>query len=296
MANTMSENHAYRNMWSMGTRLDILMPGVDDEVADRVYRSVREETDRLENILSIYRETSVFSRLNRKAGETPCIVDADVFHLFTRLLHFQTFTLGYFDITLGTGQKKDRPSPGPDQNRSIILDPEHLTVRFTGPEVRIDSGAFGKGLALNSIKKILLKEGIHHSFISFGESSVQTLGHHPYGDHWKVGIRDLFRTGTNVYVFGMTDGSVSTSGNTPNNKNKYPEGHIINPFTREKFRGYVLMCVSGPDALVTEVLSTALILAGEDEQAEILGNFQEYRAVRISYRDHQAEPLVNELS
>ena len=57
----MSENNAYRYTMSMGTRLDVLMPGMEDETADTVFFNIRDEMERLENMLSIYREDSVFS-------------------------------------------------------------------------------------------------------------------------------------------------------------------------------------------------------------------------------------------
>ncbi len=292
----MPDNNAYRYTISMGTRLDVLMPGVEDDKADAVFSNIRDEMERLENILSIYREDSVFSRLNKKAAILPYRVDQEVFSLLYRLLGYNTRTLGYFDVTLGTGIEQDPEMTGGTlANRGIILDHGKMEVSFDSEKVKIDSGAFGKGLALNSIKKILRQSQILNAFISFGESSVLTLGHHPYGDHWKTGIKDLFTPGKNAYVFETVDGSVSTSGNSPNNEGKYPDGHIINPRNGEKVRGHQLMCVAGPDPLEAEVLSTALILAEEDEKKTILENFPGYRAVHISYEGKNSGAQVDEL-
>ena len=90
------------------------------------------------------------------------------------------------------------------------------------------------------MKKILLKSKIFNAFISFGESSVLALGKHPYGDFWRVGIKDLFHDRKNAYVFDLLDGSVSTSGNSPNNEGKYPDGHVIDPDQATKSRGISL--------------------------------------------------------
>ena len=75
-------------MYSMGTRLDILMPGTDDEPADQICREIRIEMDRLEKILSIYRNDSLFSFLNENAARSNCPVDQEVFDLFSQLQAF----------------------------------------------------------------------------------------------------------------------------------------------------------------------------------------------------------------
>ncbi len=280
----------------MGTRLDILMPGTDDEPADQICKEIRIEMDRLEKMLSIYRNDSLFSFLNENAARSNCPVDQEVFDLFSQLAGFHHLTLGYFDITMGTGIDHSREvKEGQVPDQGIVLDVANCTVGFNSPRINIDSGAFGKGLALNSIKKILGQSKIYNAFVSFGESSVLTLGHHPYGDHWKVGIKDMFRTDRNVFVFDINDGSVSSSGNSLNNETKYPEGHIVNPYSGNKVEGYQLVCVAGPDAMEAEVLSTALILAGDDERAVILGNFSGYTAVKISYPGKNADPVLEKL-
>ncbi len=280
----------------MGTRLDILLPGTDEETGDLAVRNIRDEVERIENMLSIYREDSLFSRMNEQAAREPYRVDQEVFSIFSRMMDFNNRTLGYFDITLGSGRENDSGTPtGSVVNKGIFLDRENMAIGFTSPRVKIDSGAFGKGLALNSIKKILLQAKIYNAFISFGESSVLTMGHHPHGDHWKVGIRDLFREEKNIFIFDLNDGSVSTSGNTPNNEGKYPQGHIVHPGKGMRIGGYALVAVAGPDPLEAEVLSTALFPAIDTERMTILANFPEYRAVKVSYEDSGAEPVIEEL-
>ncbi len=283
-------------MYSMGTRLDMLLPGTEDEIADRVFYIISEEVERLEAVLSIYRENSVFSILNRNAAKHPVHVEIEVMNLFSQLFRFNVLTLGYFDIALGTARKAaEQDEIYTSDHPGFVLDESAMTVGFDTSDIRIDSGAFGKGLALKSIKKILLEAKIYNAFISFGDSSVLTLGHHPFGDHWKVGINDLFSVGRNVFVFDITDGSISTSGNSPNNEKKYPEGHIVNPLNGETVKGYTLMCVAGPDPLEAEVISTALLAADRDLQLSILSNFPGYRAVMIDYSNNPDKPAVTEL-
>ena len=283
-------------MWAMGTRLDILLPETDEEKANLAIRNIGDEVERIENLLSIYRKDSIFSRMNEQAAREPYRVDQEVFSIFSRVLDFNDRTLGYFDITLGTGREIDSPSPdGSVAGRGIFLDRDNMAIGFTSSRVKIDSGAFGKGLALNSIKKILLQSKIYNAFISFGESSVLTMRHHPHGDHCKVVIRDLFRDNKNVFVFDLNDGSVSTSGNSPNNEGKYPGGHIIHPGRGIRIGGYRLIAAAGPDPLEAEVISTALFAADEEDQRTIIGNFPLYRAVKISYDEKDAEPVIEEL-
>ncbi len=287
----------------MGTRLEMVLPGVDNEIADKIFEVIREDIDRHEKMLSIYIEDSEFSGINQNAGNAPHKVSSECFKLITSLITYHKLTNGCFDPTLGF-VKNDLFEPEDEEiqlitkidiHNRIGLDFDNHTVSFRIPGIKLDSGAFGKGYALDSLKKILLSYKINNAFISFGDSSVMTIGKHPAGEFWKIGIRDLADERSNAWIFEMNDGSVSTSGNTINNRRKNMGGHIFNPQNSSFEERQAVVSVKGPSAFETEILSTALFVANRDYRKEIMNNFPQYKAVELVYSVEENKTLVSEI-
>ena len=96
--------------------------------------------------------------------------------------------------------------------KQVILDRDKMTIHFRNEVVQVDFGGFGKGYALERIRKLLLSHGILNAFISFGESSVLALGNHPHGTGWKAGVNHQMITGNSLFSFDLQNESLSTSG------------------------------------------------------------------------------------
>ncbi|MFP4367355.1 MAG: FAD:protein FMN transferase [Bacteroidales bacterium] len=287
----------YRNLFSMGTRMDIVLPETDDYFADQLLAVIKEQLQELEDRISIYNDTSVFSKLNREASSKPVIIDPDIFQMIEELAVLSEKTRCYFDFTIGKilelKRNKDTFYPGDGEQLKHLLektgikflkiDRENLSVKFKSPYISLDSGAFGKGAALDAIKTILNKKLVNTGFISFGESSILAIGSHPFGDSWKTGITNMFNPKENVYLLELKDEFMSVSGITPQNLKKYGTGHILNPKTAEPVNSFRQSAVAGKKGLVTEALSTALLCAPEVERDAIMDNFPGYKAVIIEY-------------
>ncbi len=292
----------YRNLFAMGTRMDMVLPGIDEETGDYIFTLISKEIFRLEEMLSNYNQSSSLSLLNQSAFQAPFYPEDELFGLILDLKRFHINTFGYFDVSLCKYNGSDNEQMPANQRlaipvsgiNDIILNPENKSVQFSTKDIFIDSGGFGKGLALEKIKKLLSDHNINDAFISFGESSVLSVGNHPFGVGWKVSIPDIYSS-ESVYEFHLKNYSLSVSGNTPSNMNKYPEGHIINPFTGIYVDKKGILCVTGPSAFVAEILSTALFIAGNEEQIRILRNFPDYEAVSILYSKNSEVAQVNQI-
>ena len=292
----------YRNLFAMGTRFDMVLPGIDEETGDFVFSLIRKEIQRLEEMLSNYIEFSTLSKLNKTAPKSPFVADNELFELICDLKRMYSASLGYFDISIGnytgSGSAKAaeglRPKPFSGSLDEIVTNDVEKSIWFATPRLTIDSGGFGKGFTLENVKKVLSDHNINQGFISFGESSVLVLGNHPFGEGWKVSIPDIYSS-ESVCVFHLKNNALSVSGNTPANLIKYPQGHIINLVAGARVSKSGLVCVSGPSAFYAEILSTALFIAGEKEQKQILNNFPGYKAVRVSYEPDSKTPDIKEI-
>ena len=295
---------AYRSLYVMGTRLEVVFPGMDDEMADAVFNRISIRMKEDEKKLSIYHPDTLFSKINRQASQEAFQLDEPSFQLISDLMDYSRKTRGFFDPTLGI-LKKDLFGESETETETmltmkaeerIVLNREDMTVKFQHPLVKLDPGGFGKGYGLENLKKILFSYKIKDAFISFGDSSVMTIGRHPAGDYWKIGIRNPLNDDENAWVFQMNEGSVSTSGNSRHNRSRTHKGHIYNPGKQRFETRKSLVSVQGPSALDAEVLSTALFVAGENERQLILENFPQYKAIEIVYLEDIEQTEIKELN
>ncbi len=274
----------------MGTRFNILLPGIDNHSGDEFFSSVTNELLRIEKLLSCFLPDSDISYINENAYKKPISVNDEVFDILSECLNFQKLTQDIFDIGLGKiidNLSKKQPKSEPENMinnagaKNIILDDSGRTVRFATPQVKINLGGYGKGYALQKILEILKKSEIKTALMSFGESSVTCLGKHPHGKYWPVGIQDFYQKEKSLTTFKVVDGSVSTSGNLQN------ENHIINPVNGNPITEKMSISVKSDSAVVAEVLSTALMIASDNLIEKILKSFPKEEVIRVEYNDNK---------
>jgi thiamine biosynthesis lipoprotein len=281
----------------MGTRCDLLIPGITQEGGDHTLGLIRREVDRLESLLSRYRKGAEISLLNDEASIKPVPVSAELFIILQKCIRWNEMTLGYFDIGLGTMRDAWKSNTDMDPLQAgeltgktgimnVLLNTADNSVFFSSQAVKLDLGAVGKGIALEHIRRILQRESIQNALVSFGDSSVLAHGNHPYGDTWAVGIQDPENPEKMEYVFYLKDQSLSTSGISKKNSLRPDRilGHILNPKTGIPLSKRATMSVVSTDPVEAEVLSTTLLCAPDVEHEQILKNFKPVRYKEIQYQ------------
>ena len=71
------------NRTAMACRFEVTLPA-DERQGVAVAVEALNEIDRIEDQLTVFRDTSVISALNRKAAEQPVQIDKDVFDLLSQ--------------------------------------------------------------------------------------------------------------------------------------------------------------------------------------------------------------------
>lgn len=236
----------------MHTRFDIVMMSIDKEPAEAVWEDICSELERLWHMLDRFDPSSEVSLLNSVAADTPVEVSDTMVEVLRLCALYHERTLGIFDVT-----KRDFSRVRLAGN----------AVSFSSPDTFIDLGGFAKGYAVRKVRDFLRGAGIENAYVDFGGSTILGMGHHPFGDSWKVSLQNPF-TGNSIGEFSLRDSTLSTSGNTP----EYA-GHIINPRTGAKIAGKIASTVMSPDPLDAEVLSTVWLIAGAQQRQEVRKNF-----------------------
>jgi thiamine biosynthesis lipoprotein len=291
-----TEQRLYHNIGhAMGTRLDIIIHGVEEEEGERAFGMAIREVRRIEKLLSRFDQDNPIATINRLGFKQSLTVDQELFGILLRCREYYELSKGIFDIGLGrvvTEIKEKKPSAEIIREmlrhsgfKNIRLEEGEKTVKFDGKYVELDFGGFGKGYALERIRTLFVDTDISDSFISFGDSSVLAMGNHPHGQGWKSGIRHHFRPEESLFTFTLIEESLSTSGT----------GHILDPSGGKGSEAYRNISVASADPVESEVLSTALIAADVKKQIEILKNFAACRALEVSY-EGDGKPTIRELN
>jgi len=240
----------------MGTRFDMVMVGKNKSASEAIWGEVSAELERLNSMLNRFDKTSEISRINREAFVNSVRVSSEMWSILRSCKHYHSRTFGLFDITLKDFSK-------------VVLSEETSSVAFLQPNVSLDLGGFAKGYAMRKIKKMLIDAEVRHCFVDFGNSAVLGIGHHPYGDSWKVSIENPFNKAQILHETALKDEALSVSGNTPSYT-----GHIVRPDSGNATQARQLICVTASDPLDAEVLTTALMIADQEEKKQLIRNFE----------------------
>ena len=281
----------YHNHFAgMGTRFDLVLPGIDTANGDKIYRQIKAEIGRLEKKLSRFLPDSELTYINQHAAKNFVKVDKEWITILEECRKYYISTYSCFDVTLQQNFGKDHNKLSEVDN--IVIDKNDVTVHFANPGIKIDLGGFGKGYALDRVNDILRSFNVKNALVSFGESSILALGKHPYGNHWNIGVQHLFKPGENIFVFNLENNNMSTSGMLARNgKLHYRKTALINPINGQPVKKVRTISVKSVKAIDAEVLSTALYVSPQNRKKKILSNFPESEAIEAIYTNNIKESI-----
>jgi FAD:protein FMN transferase len=290
---------------AMGTRLHLVFPSVDEDYADRVFDRVVETIRRIENKLSYFYPGSEISLVNKYAGKRPVPVSREVYQILKKCISFSEKTDGAFDITLRPLYRFWQEHRSGDRDvierlksktgmQKLIMYGTESEVGFDSEGIEVDLGGFGKGYALEKVMTILQAFSIDNALISFGESSVLTIGNHPGGNCWKIGVYNCTAPGESLHTFSLNKGSVSTSSNfsVSDDGRLHRRVNVIDPKSGYPVAKFMTVSVASPSPFEAEILSTAfLTLSPEHISAIVKSHFMNIEVIMIGYKPDGPEVL-----
>jgi thiamine biosynthesis lipoprotein len=265
-----------RDAYLMGTRAYLEAFGADRAAGRAILETALGTLERTEQQLSTWRADSAISRLNRAAVGHPWNAVDDLCELFADLFHWQAATGGTFDPAIGalaaswnihgSGAVPAAAVLDDARQRSGVqyldFDRQQCTVTRRA-DVRIDVGAFGKGEALDRVRRVLPDATW---MIDLG-GQLAVNGSRPDGTPWIVPIAHPAERQTPILQVQLTSGSLSTSGGSERDLRVGDTrvGHILDPRTGypAPFDGSV--AVWHERALVADIVSTALYVMGPEQ-------------------------------
>jgi thiamine biosynthesis lipoprotein len=278
----------------MGTEVSVHVWHENAEEGMSVVEEIFTEVARIDGLMSTYIEGSEISEINRSAADGPVAAGDELINLILRSLDISVLTHGAFDITYDSiGQHYDfrerrRPDAATIQEgleridyRLVEVDRLEGTVRFLEPGVRINLGGIAKGYVVERAVNLLRSRGLRHAIVTAGGDS-RLLGDRR-GQPFMVGIRDPRNEGEVALTMPLEDEAISTSGDYE----RYFEEdgtryhHIIQPTTGEPAGGVRSATIIGPDAVLTDALSTSVFVLGVDRGLRLIATLPDYEGIVI---------------
>lgn len=261
----------------MGTVISVKLTGKHTK---KVAGELSSLFDALETSLDANSENSAISSFN-KLGSSD---DGYLTELYGKCIIIKNASNGAFDYTLGKLTKLWNIGFGnetvPSEQsitdalscRGDITLSEGVLTKTDGTQ--LDFGGAAKGYACDKAKEILEKHSINSAVISVG-GSLLFLGNKTF----TVAVKNPFDTDSYAGTFTVNSCFVSTSGSYERyfeqNGKKYH--HLLDPTTGyPKETDLVSVTVVSPDGTVSDALSTACFILGEEESRGLLNEFASF--------------------
>src|SRR6202042_781725 len=133
----------------------------------------------------------------------------------------------------------------------------------------IPLNSLAQGYITDAIADLLRNGGFERAVVDLGE--YRTLGRHPFGRPWAVGIRDGKSADHIGRMVDLEDMALAVSGGYGTTFE--PSGrfnHIFDPHTGPSANSLVDVAVIGPTATAANGLSTAICVTGEAQAARLV--------------------------
>ncbi len=260
-----------RTVLLMGTLATFVVESPDRpsgvERLDRMVRLIEEtEAD-----LSTWREDSVLSTFNRQPIGTWLSAPRRVCSLLDQVAYWYEETDGAFDPAIGAlidvwslrgeGRQPDADELAEAKARSgfhhFTIDSENCALS-RAVDVAIDAGGFGKGAALDRVRRAERDEPGSWLIDFGGQVAVSSIS----GDgRWSIAVAHPEFRDVPILELQLDEGSVATTGGSERDivtDNDVRLGHVIDPQTGLTVNRRSSVTVWHQDAVVADILSTAL--------------------------------------
>ncbi len=257
-----------------------------------------------DKVLSDYDEASELSRLSAASPTaSPVRVSDELWHALERADALSRLSGGAFDVTVGPmtrlwrRSRRQRELPTAERlaaareavgYQQVRLHPQDKAVELLRPQMRLDMGGIGQGLAADEALAVLRKLGFPRALVN---ASGDIVAGEPPPDSpgWRVGIAPLDPSAAPSHFLHLARGAVSTSGDAF----QFVEiagqrySHIVDPRTGLGVVDRSSVSVVARDGTTADALATALCVLGPTRGLELIDRLPDVAALYV-----QADPAT----
>jgi len=292
---------------AMACQFEILLNAGQYPAGNEAAIQALDLVEQLEDQMTVFRDHSEISQLNRTAADGPVPIESRLFGLLQQAIRIHRETQGAYDVTAGPLSRvwgfTRRHGAIPDEAQltearlcvgsdQLELHRATQSVRFRKPGTEINLGSIGKGYALDRCAELLQQAGVDDFLLHGGQSSVLAGGAQrgsdanagdvsnaqheaSQGDEscsrgWLIGVRDPLRPRQRLGLIRLDNRALATSGSGVQfflHQGKR-YGHILDPRTGWPAEGVLSATVAAPSAAEADALSTAFYVMGPERTGD----------------------------
>ena len=287
-----------RTIKLMGNRFEFTAIAKSKQSGDDAIDAAIAEVQRIESLLSSFKEDSQVNEINKFAGIKTVPVDREVIELINRSTKISTVTQGAFDITYGSIDKSlwsfdIHMTALPDQQtalkaverinyKNVLVDDDAGTVMLKMEGMRIGFGGIGKGYAADQAKKLMQSMGIESGIVNAAGDLI-TWGTQLDGSNWTIGIANPDQKQDAFSALSISNMAIATSGNYEKyaviDGKKY--SHTINPKTGLPVHGIKSVSIICPSGELADALATPILVMGVSVGLDLINQLNNVACVII---------------
>ncbi len=298
----------------MGTECEFKAWHTSDQAVHEAFEHGFAEMDRIEALMTSWRDDSDVARINAAAGKDAVPVSPDTMAVVKKGLWVSELTKGAFDITVGVfkglwkfDEDNDGSVPDPKEvkkrarlvnYRDVIVDDQNRTVKLRRPGQRMNLEGVAKGYAVDAAVRAIRAAGLT-DFIVHAGGDLFAAGRRGDRD-WRVGIQDpRAARGDIIFELSLSNQAFNTSGDYERFviKKGVRYHHILDARTGFPARGMRAVTILAADAFTADALDTAIFAAGPKPGMKIVEDLPDVEAVIVdaANRVHISSGLRNRL-
>lgn len=298
-----------RRAYVMGTVLEARVAAPTRELGVGALEAAFAEVRRLDGLLSSWRADSEVGRLNATPAGEATEVSPELLEILREVVVWSDSTGHAFDPAVGAlidawDLRGEGRRPAPAELRAALAASGMDLYRIDGrlrqatrlaPGVWLDSGGFGKGAALRAAEQVLRERGAAAAYLDFG-GQVLVFGRSPAaGGEWEIAIAHPTRRREVVSSIRVHTGSVATSAQSERFVDVEGErlGHVLDPRTGLPVAGGASVTVVAEDAMVADVLATALLVMGPEAGGRWAADLHDTGVLWVVERDGRVQESWN---
>ncbi|NIJ53158.1 FAD:protein FMN transferase [Dyadobacter arcticus] len=288
----------------MGSPFKLVFYAPGDSIAQLAAQRAFARVEKLNEIMSDYRDGSEINLLSASSGSAKwVVVSEDLFDILAISQNISIKTEGAFDATMGplvqmwrhatrkgifptTAEIKEAKEKTGYQK--MQMDSTSRSILLTQKGMRLDIGGLGKGYAAEEAIKELKLMGITSAMMDAGGKIVLT-DPPPGSKGWKITVSN---GSDSLKTMELANLALATSGPTY----RFMEykgvrySHIVDPKTGIGLLFHVRTTVISPDGTVADALATAFSVAGIAKSKEYLSRFPNSKVWLVEKQnDHIAD-------
>ena len=264
---------------AFGTLMDVSIVGINKELAEQAVSELEKDFQQMHSLWHAW-EPGPLGRVNMLLAEgEEFSAPTSVIPLIKTGQELAEKSDNLFNPAIGKlvsewGFHSDMPEekqpPSDDIIKALIeSNPKMSDIVINGyklksdnPDVKLDFGAFGKGVGIDKSIEALREMGIENAIVNAG-GDLRAIGSRA-GTPWRIAIKRPSGAGVLGVIKTDTDESIFTSGDYERNFSYQGKRyhHIIDPRTGYPVKGIASVTVIHSDATTADAAATAIFVAG----------------------------------